>query len=149
MGSSLVVSGVGQADDTVLISNDIDKLNLLLQLALAYCQKFNVQLSSSKTKLLVIHPTRCPIFVPYNPISIDGLQVEFVDQADHVGVIRSTSGNMPNILQSISSFKKALGSVLSCGLAKGRQTTPATTLRILTIYGTPVLMSGLASQVLF
>ena len=148
MGVSLVVSGVGQADDTGLFSNDIFKLMHLLQLAMDYCKKFNVTLSSSKTKLLLVQPARKPTFVPYNPIMIDGVEVQFVDQAEHVGVIRSTTGNMPNLLQRISAFKKALGSVISCGLARGRRTNPSASLRILTIYGTPVLMSGLASQVL-
>ena len=148
MGGALVVSAVGQADDTALLSNDIQKLRLLLQLTLEYCQKYNVKLSSSKTKLLVVQPARNPVFVHNNPISIDGVQVEFTNQAEHVGILRSTSGNLPNILQRISSFKKALGAVTSCGLAKGRRSNPAALIRILTIYGTPVLMSGLASQVL-
>ena len=32
----------------------------------------------------------------------------FSDYAEHVGVIRSVSGNLPNILNRISSHKKAL-----------------------------------------
>ena len=79
---------------------------------------------------------------------INGKQIEFVEQAEHVGVIRSTEGNLPNLLQRISSFKRSLGSMISCGLSKGRRSNPAASLRILTIYSTPVLMSGLASLVL-
>ena len=62
--------------------------------------------------------------------------------------MRSTSGNMPNIINRVAAFKKAMGAVVSCGLAKGRRTNPAVSLRVLTIYGTPVLMSGLSSLVL-
>jgi hypothetical protein len=55
---------------------------------------------------------------------------------------------MPNIVLRLASFKKALGAVVSCGLARGRRSNPAASLRILSIYGTPVLMSGLASLLL-
>ena len=43
MGGSLVVSAIGQADDTVLLSNNIIKLKLILQLTMDYCSKFNVK----------------------------------------------------------------------------------------------------------
>ena len=145
---SLVVSAVGQADDTALISNNIHKLHHILQIVLEYCLKYNVQLCPAKTKLLKITPARQSSFEPYNPIQINGKQIEFVDEAEHVGVLRSVEGNMPNILQRISAFKKALGSTVSCGLARGRCSNPAASQRILTLHGTPVLMSGLASLVL-
>ena len=148
MGGSLVLSAVGQADDTVLLSNDINKLMLIFQLAKNYCLKYNVQLSSSKTKLLKISPSRHETIVPFNPISMDGSEVKFVEQAEHVGVIRSTDGNMPNILQRLRSFKQGLGSVISCGLARGHRSNPTASLRILSMYGTPRLLSGLPSLVL-
>ena len=37
---------------------------------------------------------------------------------------------------------------MSCGLARGRRTNPVASLKILALYGTPVLMSGLSSLVL-
>ena len=144
----LVLSAVGQADDTVLMSNDINKLHHILQLCLSYCQKYNVELSPSKTKLMIITPSKKNIFIPHNPIYIAGKHIDFVEEAEHVGVLRSVQGNLPNIIQRIASFKKALGALVSCGLARGRRTNPAVCLRILSIYGTPVLLSGLASLVL-
>ena len=145
LGDGLVLSAVGQADDAALISNDIGKLNLILKLVLNYCQKFSINLSDSKTKLLALTPARQSSLVPYNPIRINDKQIDIVDQAEHVGVIRSTQGNMPNLLQRITAFKKALGSIISCGLARGSRSNPVASLRILSIYGTPVLMSGLSS----
>ena len=145
LSSTLTISAVGQADDTALISNDLFKLRQILHLVIEYCTKFNVVLSSTKTKLLRVTPPRQKDFVPYNPIKIDGVNIEFVSQAEHVGVIRSVDGNMPNILNRISCFKKALGAISSCGLARGLRSNPAASLRILSIFGTPVLMSGLAS----
>ena len=148
MEGSLVLSGVGQADDTGLLSNDLNKLNHLLQLTLNYCRKFNVELCAAKTKLLMISPFRKKSVVVHNPINIGGKPIEFVEEAEHVGVLRSSHGNMPNIVLRLASFKKALGAVVSCGLARGRRSNPAASLRILSIYGTPVLMSGLASLLL-
>ena len=37
---------------------------------------------------------------------------------------------------------------MSCGLARGRRSNPLASLKILELYGTPVLMSGLASLVM-
>ena len=111
----LVVSAVGQADDTALLSNDINQLKHILQLCLDYCEKYNVELSTSKTKLLKFSPPRRTIIVPYNPIKIDDTCIKFVEQAEHVGVLRSVKGNLPNILERISSFKNALGSIVSNG----------------------------------
>ena len=130
------------------MSNDINKLHHILQLCLSYCQKYNVELSPSKTKLMIIPPSKKNIFIPHNPIYIAGKHIDFVEEAEHVGVLRSVQGNLPNIIQRIASFKKALGALVSCGLARGRRTNPAVCLRILSIYGTPVLLSGLASLVL-
>ena len=50
----LVVSGLGQADDTLLVSNSLHSLQNLLQLSLYYRSKYNVELCPEKTKLQVI-----------------------------------------------------------------------------------------------
>ena len=134
MGDSFVLSAAGQADDTALLSNDIQKLKHILQLCTSYCQKYHVQLSTSKTKLMMISPNKDCVFVPYNPLTINGESIKFVTEAEHVGVVRSTSGNMPNIINRIAALKKAMGAIVSCGLAKGRRSNPAVSLRILTIY---------------
>ena len=143
-----VVSAVGQADDTVLVSDSIAKLNHILQLCLKYCEKYCVELSPSKTKLMVIPPGKKPLVIPYNPIKIGDKQITFVEEAEHVGVLRSVHGNMPNIVHRIAAFKKSLGALVSCGLARGRRTNPAASIRILSTYCTPVLVSGLSSLVL-
>ena len=152
-----VISCVGQADDAVLLSNDIQKLYHILSICLSYCSKYQVQLSSSKTKLLKILPSNSTEYtplksgkswVPYNPININGEAIAVDEEAEHVGVIRASNGNMTNIVNRISAFKKAMGAVMACGLARGRRSNPVASLRIITLYGTPVLMSGLASLVM-
>ena len=52
LNNSLTISAVGQADDTAVVSNDLQKLKHLLHLVLDYCTKYNVTLSPSKTKLV-------------------------------------------------------------------------------------------------
>ena len=74
--------------------------------------------------------------------------IEFVKEAEHVGVLRSSEGNLPNLLLRFSAFKKAIGSLVSCGLARRQRSNPVASIRILSLYGTPVLLSGLASLVL-
>ena len=122
--------------------------SFFLNLPRNIARSFNVQLSPSKTKLLVISPPRKATLVSHNPLYIDQKQIQFVEEAEHVGVLRATSGNMPNILLRIASFKSALGKVISCGLSRGHRSNPAASISILAIYATPVLMSGLGSLML-
>ena len=148
LGNNLVVSAVGQADDTVLVTNDIFSLRNILLIVLEYCLKYNVELSSQKTKLMVIGSQHLKQDIVYNPIRIHNTEIQFTEQAEHVGVIRSVDGNLPNILNRIVSHKRALNAVLSCGLTRAHRSNPAAALRVLQLYSTPVLLSGLASLVL-
>ena len=150
--NSLVVSAIGQADDTVLISNDILLLDSLLILSLSYCQKYQVEICAEKTRLQVFHPASMAVkdlnFSSYNPITINNVAIPFSDKAEHVGVIRSCWGNMPAIISRVTAHKKALASVLFSGLAKGHRANPAPSIKIERLYASPVLLSGLGSLVL-
>ena len=83
-----------------------------------------------------------------NPVTIAGRSVDFVDEAEHVGVLRSKSGNLPNINRRISAHKRALAAISPIGIARAHRGSPASSLRMQEIYGTSVLLSGLASLVL-
>ena len=65
-----------------------------------------------------------------------------------MGIIRNVDGNLPNILSRISAHKKAIGALLPLGLARNHRSSPSVSLRIHSVYCTPVLLSGLASLVL-
>ena len=149
---SLVVSAVGQADDVVLCANDIHCLRLLVTLTESYCQNFRVKLVPSKTKLLAYSPPAKLHLVEYaekvNPITISGQPVPFVQEAEHVGIVRNTSGNMPNIMNRIAAHKAGMAMVLSAGLARGCHGNPSASLSVHELYGSPKLFSGLGSLVL-
>ena len=79
-----------------------------------------------------------------NTIKVNDTPVKFVTEAEHVGVLRSSAGNLPNLLERIASHKKALGAVSSAGLARSHRGNPAASIRVHQLYATPVLLSGLA-----
>ena len=115
IGNDTIISAFGQADDTGLCSNDIYHLYSIFKLSVSYCRKYNVILSPEKTKLLVIASSKkeqrwatdC-----FNPIKVNQVPVKFVNEAKHVGILRSVEGNLPNLMKRIMAHKKALGAVL-------------------------------------
>ena len=145
---SQVISSVGQADDTVLTANKLANLSNLLVLTKDYCDKYSVTLCPDKTKLVRLTRVADTDMEMMNPIVINGTKIPFSDCAEHVGILRSTEGNLPHIMKRITSHKKALGAVMFAGLAQRHRANPAVGLKIERIYGNPVLMSGLASLVL-
>ena len=151
IGSS-VVSAIGQADDVILAANNVSNLKLLARLTEVYCRNYRVQLVASKTKLLPIFLPRHSFLVEYaklvNTVTVNNTVVEFVSDAEHVGVIRSSTGNMPNILHRVTCYKKALMSVSSSGISRTQRGNPAASLRVHQLYAVPVLLSGLGSLVL-
>ena len=125
--SGVPVAAVGQADDTALLSNDIHQIQCLLNLSIQYCNKHQVQLSAAKTKLLVFSKKETD-YTKYSkllePLHIGDTPVEFATEAEHVGVLRSLSGNLPHIHNRIVSHKKALASILCMGLSRRHPQTP-------------------------
>ena len=148
MGNGLVVSGVGQADDIALMSNDIFNLNNLLYLALNYCKNFNIELCSDKTKLIMLKRHWDQNILAFNPIRVNGKQISLSDRAEHVGIIRSEQGNIPNLMNRLSSHKKSLAANLFTGTAKSHRGNLAASIKLEKLYSLPVLLSGLPSLVL-
>ena len=148
LSNNLTISSIGQADDSVLAANRISNLANILILTKDYCQKYQVTLCSEKTKLLRITNKNEDILEHMNPIMINGNPIEYQDTAEHVGIIRSKNGNLPNLMNRFAAHRRALAAVLFTGVARKHRANPAIGLKIEQIYGTPVLMSGLASLVL-
>ena len=151
-GGDIHIASIGQADDTVLLSNDLHNLQFLLHLTLNYCKKYHIELSATKTKLQVYIPSELSNVEEYIKnsleIEIDTTPIKFVDTAEHVGVIRSVDGNLPHILNRMSSHNKAIHSVLPVGIARHHRGNPAASLRVEKLFGVPVFLSGTASLVL-
>ena len=149
---SIVISAIGQADDVILCSNDIDSLRLLVTLTENYCRKYRVKLVTSKTKLLGYSTSRKKHLLDLaklvNPVTINDQPVKFVSEVEHVGVLRNVNGNMPHIMNRIAEHKSGLSFVLSAGLARGRHGNPSASLKVHELYGTPKLFSGLATLAL-
>ena len=148
----LTVSGIGQADDTLIVSNDIKNLKYLLELTKTFYSKYQVQLCADKTRLQVYFKENMKSKIQYlkemNPIDINGNTIEYDDIAEHVGVTRSVTGNLPSLLSRISAHKKALGGILHTGMARSHRGNPAASLRLQQVYANSVLFSGLGSLVL-
>ena len=146
------VAASGQADDAVLLSDDIHSLRFLLQLTLDFCKKNHITLAPEKTKLVAFYNSKQKDLVDYQTssisIAIEGKEIKCTDTAEHVGIVRSNSGNLPHILDRVSSHRKALFSVLPAGLARHHSANPAASLRVNSMLALPVLLSGVASLLL-
>ena len=110
-------------------------------------------LGAEKTRLQVFHPNtkdQNDLLVEdaENPIVIDGKVIPFSDSAEHVGVTRSICGNGPAIFARFSAHQKALGALLHQGIAKGHRANPCFSLKVVQLYATPVLFSGLGALIL-
>ena len=113
---------------------------------------FNVQLVPEKTRLLSFCPRTQKNNDFYNRtianIQITGEQIEFSDEAEHVGIVRSTISNMPHPLGRFTAHRRAVNACLPAGMARGHRGNPAAALHLETRYGAPVLFSGVSSLVL-
>ena len=84
------------------LANNVHKLAGLVYLAEEYCRFYHVTLVPEKSKLLAFPAAHSEQGIRYaeliNPISIAGDKIPFVSSAEHVGIVRSTTGgNMPHI----------------------------------------------------
>ena len=147
-----IISAIGQADDVILASPSPYKLQLLVHLTEMYCARYRVRLEPTKTKLLVYSQDKESLLVDHalncHTITLNKIPVSLVTETDHVGVLRSSAGNLPHILQRIARHKKAIFALLPAGLAKRHRANPAASVKVSQIYATPVLFSGTASLVL-
>ena len=147
LGKDLCVSSIGQADDTILLSNDIYNLYYLLHLTINYTKRHFVTLCADKTRLQVFPPSsekHSQCFLQYNPIKINGKTIDFSPTAEHVGILRSTDGNYPTIMARFAAHRGALASILHVGLARNHRGNPVSSIHLHRLYGAPVLFSGLA-----
>ena len=150
--NDLDVASIGQADDYVLVADNINSLKSILSLTIDYCTKYHVMLAPEKTKLLAFAAPRHKTTVEFSKLTsnivIKNREIQFSDTAEHVGIIRSSSGNLPHLLDRVSAHRKALFAVLPAGLARRHNANPAASLKVQSTFALPVLLSGVASLTL-
>ena len=143
------ISAIGQADDSCLLSSSVHSLGNLVNLTLDFCRKYHVELVPEKTKLIAFFPPSQSLSVYYSKIAsnimINSTRIEFSSEAEHVGIIRSVNGNLPNILSCFTAHTNAVRAVLPARLGRGHRANPAASLKIEKIYSTSVLLSGLTT----
>jgi hypothetical protein len=117
-----------------------------------YCAKYNVSLSTEKTKLQAFSTkataTEAFLTTATSLLNIHGEYIDFTEDAEHVGVLRSVNGNLPHLLSRFVAHRRAMFAILPAGPAMSHRGNPAANLRAHSIYGTPVLFSGIATLVL-
>ena len=95
-----------------------------------------------KTKLIAFSGKKQKAVVDYHKlvssITIDNNEIEFVTATEHVGVVRSTLGNLPHIQTRITNDNKSLFAVLP---ARNRHANPAACFRVESVHALPVLLS--------
>ena len=67
---------------------------------------------------------------------------DFVHSTDHVGILRSPSGNLPHILSRLAAHRKSIFGILPVGMAMAHRGNPAVNLKTHSIHCIPVLFSG-------
>ena len=77
-------------------------------------------------------------------IEIENTKINFSETAEHVGIVRSSSSNLPHILDRIAAHRKSLFAVLPAGLARRHNTNQAAALSVQNTFSLPVLLSGVA-----
>ena len=102
-----------------------------------------------KTKLLAFSP-KGDVSVAYwqevTPITMNSSPLPLSTEAEHVGVLRSSSGNnLTSISSRVAGHTRSLYSVISCGMARHHRGNPAASLRVEASYCAPKLFSGLAT----
>ena len=148
----IIISSIGQADDVALLSDDIHALQGLLELSLHFWKKFHVQLSTEKTKLQVYSSRKLEdeafFCQAVHQIKIWDEAIKFVEEAEHVGILRSVHGNLAHLQARFSAHRNQMFSILPIGLARGHRGNPAAAIRAHQIYCLPVLLSGTAALIL-
>ena len=82
------------------------------------------------------------------PVIVDE-NIEPSDEASHVGVVRSVTGdNMAHISDRLSAHRKSVYAIVHGGMARGHRANPVASIKVEKVYCVSVLLSGMASLVL-
>ena len=126
------LASIGVADDVALLSPSPHALQSLLNISQSLTSSKCMVNVPEKTKLLA-YASKSDVSVAYwqdaAPLTMSGASLPLSSQAEHVGILRSSSGsNLPSITSRLASHTKSLYSIISCGLARNHRGNPAASL---------------------
>ena len=97
----------------------------------------------SKKKLLVFYPPRQSVevdcMVSSFQLTIRSNTIMASPEADPLGILRATIGNMAAVMARISAHNKAMFAILPAGLARHHDPKPAAALRTEWFFGEPAI----------
>ena len=103
----------------------------------------NFSVCSLQKKLLVFHPPRQSVevdcMVSSFQLTIRSNTIMASPEADPLGILRATIGNMAAVMARISAHNKAMFAILPAGLARHHDPKPAAALRTERFFGEPVI----------
>ena len=82
------------------------------------------------------------------PLTISAKVIPLSQSADHVGIIRDSVSIFPHILDRLSAHKKANAILKSAGSGGNNRTSLLASIKAEQCFGTPVLLSRMASLVI-
>ena len=137
------------ADDTFLISTCIQRHQVLLNISEHQTATNNIRNVPTKTHLIILNPqtrkNQIPSIDPASALNMGSTSVSISPEAKHLGITRSSDGkNVSAIATRLSAHDSSLFSLLSAG----HKSNPLVILKVLKLYCTPVLLSGIPSLVL-
>ena len=148
----LIISAIGQADDTALFSNNTLHLSILAQLSETYAKNSNTIFVPKTNKYVAfVNKTLSeipPIEYHIAPITISGKKIPLSQSAEHVGVIRDCRSIFPHLLNRMSAHKKATSLLRFAGSGITHHTNLFARLRAFNVFATPILLSGIPSLII-
>ena len=103
------------ADDTILLADTPLDLQLALDSLDLYCEKWKLQVNSSKTKIMIFSKRKSKLLPKF---TLKGQKLDIVDQFLYLGIIFSSNGSFVQCTKHV--YKKAQNAMYAL-IKKGRE----------------------------
>ena len=143
---NISVSNTACADDIVLISEIPDEAQTLVNMATDFAFMEGYQLQLTKSVVINMSSKKNQTYNSKSPLQIGSNNMPFVDNAVHLGIIRTTSlrGNTTtNVDENIKKARRSAYGLFSSGFHGYNGLDVDTMLQLYKIYILPVLLYGL------
>ena len=132
------------ADDMVLVASEQSVLQRLVNTSVDFSLMENYLLRPVKSVILAIpnQSKKKPNAGDIN-ILMNEERMPVVDEAAHMGIVRSTDSQESTVNQNIEKARRTVYSLMGAGLRGENGLDPATSIHILQIYVLPLLVYGL------